>query len=69
MPLWIILSNYVCRYLFWVSENQIYRALLDGTNVTAIVSTGIRRPGQLTVDITTGYVYWADLLNDNIQVY
>lgn len=51
------------RYLYWADYGQtpkIERALLDGTNRTILVSSGIITPRGLALDWRTGYVYWVD---------
>lgn len=51
------------RYLFWADYGQnpkIERALLDGSNRTILVSSGIITPRGLALDWQTGYVYWVD---------
>lgn len=61
----------VCRYLYWSIDGQharIVRSLLDGSNQTAIVSTGISSPASLSLDISTGDIYWTDTNIDCIQV-
>ena len=47
---------------------KIYRACLDGSNRTAIVSSGVVSPHDVTVDIQTHHVYWVDTRVDAIQV-
>ena len=47
---------------------KIVKALLDGTNRTTIVSTGIVAPVDITIDRLTDDVYWADSIVDTIQV-
>lgn len=59
------------RYLYWADMGQtakIERSLLDGTNRTAIVKTGISLPRDVTIDIETHDVYWVDAIVDTIQV-
>ena len=47
---------------------KIERSLLDGTNRTAIVTTGISLPRDVTIDYATHDVYWVDAIVDAIQV-
>jgi len=47
---------------------RIVRSLLDGSNQTTIVNSGISSPAALSVDISTGDVYWTDVNVDAIQV-
>ena len=59
------------RYLYWADYGQrpqLVKALLDGSNQTSIITTGISRPVGLCVDITTHDVYWVDRIIDAIQV-
>lgn len=51
------------RYLYWADYGQtpkIEKALLDGTNRTILVSSGIITPRGLALDWKTGYVFWVD---------
>lgn len=48
---------------------RIERAYLDGTNRTVLVSSGVGYPTSLSVDISTGDLYWSDSVVDAIQVY
>jgi len=60
-----------CRYLYWSISGgraRIVRALLDGSNQTTIVNSGISSPAALSVDLSTGDVYWTDVNVDAIQV-
>ena len=61
----------LCRYLYWSVAGpraQIVQSLLDGSNQTAIVSSGISSPAALSLDISTGDIYWTDVNVDSIQV-
>jgi len=42
--------------------------LLDGSNQTTIVSSGTPSPTALSLDVTTGDIYWTDTIVDEIQV-
>jgi len=60
-----------CRYLYWSIDGpraRIVRSLLDGSNQTVIVSSGISSPAALSLDVSTGDVYWTDVSVDSIQV-
>lgn len=61
----------VRRYLYWADVGQtakIERSLLDGSNRTALVTSGISIPRALTIDFETHDVYWIDSIVDSIQV-
>lgn len=61
----------ILRYLYWIDAGQfpkIERSNLDGTNRTVVVTTNIKQPTGLTIDILTHDVYWTDSVQDNIQV-
>jgi len=48
---------------------SITRSLLDASNQTIIINSGISHPTALSVDIATGDIYWTDVNIDSIQVY
>ena len=56
-------------YVYWTdsSTDTIQRAYYDGSDIEDIVTTGLRTPTSLTVDLTEGKVYWADSGTDKIQ--
>ena len=61
----------VYRYLYWSVSGpraRIVRSQLDGSNQTTIISTGISYPAALSLDISNGDIYWADINVDAIQV-
>ena len=61
----------MCRYLYWSINRpraKIVRSLLDGSNWTTIVDSGISSPAALSVDLSTGDIYWTDVIVDAIQV-
>jgi low density lipoprotein-related protein 2 len=65
-------KHQVCvhRYLYWADYGQtpkIERSLLDGTNRTTLVRTGIMYPRGLSIDAATGHVFWVDTVVDAIQ--
>jgi len=45
----------------------IGKALLDGTQWTPLVTSGISSPRDLTIDMQTHDVYWVDSREDAIQ--
>ena len=59
------------RYLYWADTGpfpKLFKANLDGSGQTAIVTSGIRSPKALAVDHSSGDLYWADTIVDSIQV-
>jgi len=62
------------RYLYFTSGSRqaqtakIERVLLDGSNRTVLVSSGVVVPTSLSVDLNTGDIYWTDTVVDAIQV-
>ena len=48
-------------YMYWadIETNKIQRANLDGTNVQDLL-TGFGRPTGITLDISSGKIYWTD---------
>src|SRR5689334_12660205 len=65
-----IAVNPIKKLLYWIDYGQfpkIEKALLDGTNKTPIVVTGILNPRDLTIDVTTHDVFWSDTREDVIQ--
>ena len=56
-------------YLYWVDSgtDTIQTADADGSNVQAIVTTGLRTPTDIAVDIDGGKLYWTDSSTDTIQ--
>lgn len=58
------------RYLFWTDGGQspkIERALLDGTNRTALATESLASPRGLTIDYTNDFLYWTDDVLDMIS--
>ena len=47
---------------------RIERSLLDGSNRTVLVQSGISLPRAIAIDFTTHDVYWIDSVVDAIQV-
>ncbi|CAF0957368.1 unnamed protein product [Adineta ricciae] len=59
------------RFLYWCDRGpraHITRSLLNGENVTYLVTTQIIRPESITIDYSTDDVYWADSIRDTIEV-
>lgn len=59
------------RYLYWTDMGQtakIERSLLDGSNRTVLVQSGISLPRAIAIDFATHDVYWIDSVVDAIQV-
>ena len=57
-------------YMYWVDAgtDKIQRANLDnGSNIAAIVTTGLRTPTGIAVDVDGGKMYWVDAGTDKIQ--
>ncbi len=56
--------------IFWSEDNSIWRANLDGSNVTLIQSgePGAFRPNLLALDSNRGRIYWTDRTSGAIQV-
>lgn len=48
-------------------KNRIFRANLDGSNITDIVSTGLQDPNGIAVDVSGGKLYWTDTGTNKIQ--
>ena len=46
---------------------MIARAFLDGTNRKVIISTGVKWPNGLALDLTEGRLYWGDAIEDRIE--
>ncbi|RUS81822.1 hypothetical protein EGW08_010414, partial [Elysia chlorotica] len=62
--------NPLKRYLYWADVGQtakIVRSLLDGSNRSTIVKSGISLPRDLTIDYSDNRVYWVDAVVDAIQ--
>ena len=47
--------------------DKIQRANLDGSNVEDLVTSGLRSPPSIALDIAGGKMYWTDVDGDNIQ--
>lgn len=55
-------------YLFYTDWSpSLSRALLDGSNRTALVKTNIYHPSGITLDLANEHVYWIDVYKDVIE--
>ncbi|XP_011296947.1 low-density lipoprotein receptor-related protein 4 isoform X1 [Fopius arisanus] len=58
-------------YMFWTEwgkESTIQRALLDGTNKKAIITSNLYYPNGLSIDYEKRKLYWADSVKDRIEM-
>ena len=55
--------------MYWVDywASKIQRANLDGSEVEDLVTTGLREPTDLALDVAGGKMYWSDRLTGKIQ--
>ena len=55
--------------MYWtdLGTGKIQRADLDGSYVEDLVTTGLRRPFGLTLDVAAGKMYWTDFGTNKIQ--
>ena len=54
--------------IYWINKESTYsisKMKLDGTGKQVIVSSGMRAPNSLTIDLVSSKLYWAD--GSNIQ--
>ncbi|GFO20808.1 LOW QUALITY PROTEIN: low-density lipoprotein receptor-related protein 1 [Plakobranchus ocellatus] len=61
----------IAGYIFWSSTGptpRIERSDLDGSNRLVVASTGLSWPTGLAVDMTRGWLYWADTKKHTIEV-
>lgn len=69
-------TPYVCvcaccgsSLMFWTDWGDraagVYRAWMDGTNVSCIVSEGVRWPNGITAD--EHWLYWTEAFGDRIE--
>ena len=56
-------------YMYWIDSgtDTIQRANLDGSNVRDIVTTGLRTPTNIALNMNARQVYWVDSSTDTIQ--
>lgn len=53
----------VPRWLYWTdwgADAYIGRAGMDGSNISAIITTKLEWPNALTIDYTTNKIFFAD---------
>ena len=57
------------RKMYWVDrwKAKVQRANLDGSQVEDLVTTGLREPTDLALDLTAAKIYWSDRLTGKIQ--
>ena len=68
MRCFILFSGY--RLLFWLdvgSVGQLKRSLLDGSNITTIISD-LPNPTDLVVDVEADLVFWGDAEKHSIEL-
>lgn len=55
--------------MFWTDWGDraagVYRSYMDGTNVSCIVSEGVRWPNGITAD--DNWLYWTEAYSDRIE--
>ena len=62
----------VLSHMYWTEGNTEYedgailRARLDGSNVDTLVTRQVSDPRGLALDVVGGYIYWTDMVKDNI---
>jgi len=54
-------------YFADAGTDGIYRSDLDGSNLTALVSSGLFSPDGVALDLVAGHIYWTDTGFDRIQ--
>ena len=66
----VIAVNPKLKYLYWIDQGQfpkLERSFLNGSNRTVLISSTIVSPTDLTIDLNSGDVYWADNTRDRIE--
>ena len=53
--------------LYYTTNNKIQRANLDGSNIETLVTTGLRYPHGIALDVAGGKMYWTDFGTRSIQ--
>ena len=55
--------------MYWTDTNppKIQRADLNGANIKDLVTTGLRLPGDIALDMAAGKMYWTDWGSDTIH--
>ncbi|MCY3738710.1 MAG: DUF5050 domain-containing protein [Gemmatimonadaceae bacterium] len=81
IDVWLIVTQFVLQQIgeqdepdrdsrmYWTDSisDKIQRANLDGSNVEDLVTTGLRAPSDIALDLTEGKMYWMDQETDKIQ--
>ena len=82
IDVWLIVTQFVLQQIgeqdgpdrapsrmYWTDSvsDKIQRANVDGSNVEDLVTTGLRDPGDIALDLTEGKMYWTDQGTDKIQ--
>ncbi|XP_067676382.1 neuronal cell adhesion molecule-like [Haliotis asinina] len=58
------------RYLYWTdwkTPAMIGRSGMDGSSVSSIIDSAIKRPGGLTIDYAERRLYWTDAKRDRVS--
>ena len=65
----LAVSDTLPVYMYYTDSgtDSIQRANLDGSNVRDIVTTGLKTPTDIAVDLTREKLYWTDADTDKIQ--
>ena len=53
--------------IYWTTAGKIQRANLDGSNIEPLVTTGLRYPHGIALDVAGGKMYWTDFGTRSIQ--
>ena len=63
------IQQYLPPNIYWTDSgtDTIRRANIDGSNVQDIVTTGLRTPTDIAVDLNWNKLYWTDSGTDKIQ--
>ncbi len=63
------IQQYLPTYMYWTDSgtDTIQRVNLGGSNVQDIVTTGLRTPTDIAVNLTAEKLYWTDSGTDTIQ--
>ena len=68
-PVTLTVSDTLPVYMYWTDADTdtIRRAHHDGSNIKDIVTTGLRTPTGIALDLTARKIYWTDPGTDKIQ--
>ena len=57
------------RKMYWVDrwKAKVQRANFDGSQVEDLITTGLKEPTDLALDLKAGKIYWTDRLTGKIQ--